>query len=173
MESVGEIWQQAADKWSEVSGQIGDDEWGKSTTCDDWTVKELVDHAMHWQAMGGGVFGAATKPGDDWATIQPALGAALADPANLEGNAEAFGNMPKQGVAGLVIADLLIHSWDLAKSIGADTTLPEAAVVSTMMGLQRLPEQMLRSESMFGAAVEVADDASAQDKLIAFVGRTP
>jgi hypothetical protein len=41
------------------------------------------------------------------------------------------------------------------------------------MGLQRLPEEMLRSDRMFGPAVEVADDASAQDRLIAFVGRKP
>ena len=41
------------------------------------------------------------------------------------------------------------------------------------MGLQRLPEQMLRGETMFGAAVEVAEDASAQDRLLGFVGRQP
>ena len=81
--------------------------------------------------------------------------------------------MPKQGVAGLVIGDLLVHTWDLARSIGADDTLPEAAVESTLMGLQRLPDEMLRGETMFGPPVDVADDASAQDKLIAFVGRQP
>ena len=42
-----------------------------------------------------------------------------------------------------------------------------------MMGLQRMPEEMLRGERMFGPAVEVAEDASAQDKLIGFVGRQP
>jgi hypothetical protein len=41
------------------------------------------------------------------------------------------------------------------------------------MGLRRLPDEMLRNDRMFGPAVEVADDASVQDKLIAFVGRNP
>ncbi len=173
MDNVGDIWGLAADKWDEVMGHVGDDDWGKDTPCDGWTVQDLVDHAMHWQGRGGAVFGAEAEPDADWATLRPALAAALADPANLEGNAEALGGTPKQAVAGLIIADLLIHSWDLARSVGADATLPEAATESTLMGLQRLPEEMLRNDRMFGPAVEVADDASTQDKLIAFVGRTP
>ncbi|MEL6984257.1 MAG: TIGR03086 family metal-binding protein [Actinomycetota bacterium] len=173
MDSIGDVWSQAADKWDEVIAQVGDDDWAKPTPCDGWTVQELVDHAMHWQGRGGDVFGAGVDAGADWGALRPALGAALADPANLEGNAESLGGTPKQAVAGLITADLLVHSWDLARSIGADTTLPDAAVQSTLMGLARLPEEMLRSDRMFGPAVEVADDASAQDKLIAFVGRTP
>lgn len=173
MTEVGNIWQQAAAKWNEVSGQISEADLAKPSTCADWSVQELVDHAMHWQGAGGGVLGAGTNPGDEWSSVEPALGAALQDPANLEGNAEAFGDMPKQGVAGLIIGDLLVHSWDLARSIGADETLPAEAVEATLMGLRRLPEPMLRGETMFGPAIEVADDASLQDQLLAFVGRQP
>lgn len=173
MTEVGAMWSQAAAKWNEVMAQVGDDDWGKPTNCDGWTVRELVDHAMHWQGAGGAALGAGTSPGEAWETVEPALSAALQDPANLEGTVEAFGGMPKQGVAGLVIGDLLIHSWDLARSVGADATLPAEATEATLMGLQRLPEPMLRSENMFGPAVEVAADASAQDRLIAFVGRQP
>ncbi len=166
------MWQQAASKWNEVSGQITEADWEKPcATCPEWTVRDLVDHAMHWQAQGGSALGAATSPGDDWSTVEPALQAALADPANLEGTVEAFGNMPKQAVAGTVIGDLLIHSWDLARAIGADDTLPQEATAATLMGLQRMPEDMIRSESMFGPALEAAADASEQDQLLAFVGR--
>jgi len=83
-----------------------------------------------------------------------------------------FGDMPKHQMVGILIGDLLIHSWDLARSIGADDTLPPAAVEATMMGLSRFPEEQMRG-SMFGPAIEVPDDASAQDKLIGFVGRQP
>lgn len=173
MDGVGDIWELAADKWDEVVSQVGDDDWAKSTPCDGWTVRELVDHAMHWQGRGGQVFGADVGDDAEWAALKPALATALADPANLEGNAEALGGTPKQAVAGLITADLLVHSWDLATSIGADASLPEAAVESTLMGLGRLPDEMLRNDRMFGPAVEVADDASPQDRLIAFVGRQP
>ena len=173
MQGIGDVWGQAADKWSEIVDQIGDDDWAKPTPCDDWTVRELVDHAMFWQGRGAGVFGAEVADDADWATVRAALDAALADPANLAGEAEQMGGMPKAAVAGLVTTDLLVHSWDLARAIGADETLPEEAAASTMMGLQRMPEEMLRGERMFGPAVEVAEDASAQDKLIGFVGRQP
>ena len=173
MDGIGDVWGQAADKWDEVLGQVGDDDWEKPTPCEGWTVQDLVGHAMRWQGRGAAAFGADVGSDAEWAELRPALAAALADPANLEGNAEELGGTPKQAVAGLITADLLVHSWDLAQSIGADATLPEAAAESTLMGLQRLPEEMLRSDRMFGPAVEVADDASAQDKLIGFVGRNP
>lgn len=173
MQGPGSVWQQAAAKWSEVAGQITDADWEKPTPCDGWSVRELVDHAMHGQAVGGAQIGAGTTSGESWETIQPALEAAFQDPANLEGPAEGFGGMPKQGVAGLVIGDLLVHTWDLARSIGADDTLPETAVESTLMGLQRLPDEMLRGDKMFGPPVEVPEGASVQDQLIGFVGRQP
>jgi uncharacterized protein (TIGR03086 family) len=136
-------------------------------------VRELVDHAVHWQGLGGGILGAGTTPGDDWDTIRPKLSEALDDPANLEGNAQAMNGMPKQQVAGFVIGDLVIHSWDLARSIDADDTLPADAVEATLIGLQRVPAEVLRASKMFGQPVEVAPDASAQDRLLGFVGRTP
>ena len=173
MESIGAVWGLAADKWDEVMSQVGDDDWDKPTPCDGWTVRDLVGHAMRWQGRGAVAFGADVDRDADWTILRPALASVLADPANLEGNAEELGGTPKQAVAGLIIGDLLVHSWDLAQAVGADATLPEAAVESTLMGLQRLPDEMLRSDRMFGPPVEVADDASPQDKLIAFVGRNP
>jgi uncharacterized protein (TIGR03086 family) len=173
MSGPAEIWQQAADKFSEVLDQVGDDQWSAPTPCDQWTVRELVDHVLHWQGMGGGILGAGTSAGDDWETIQPALAAALRDPANLEGNAEQFNGMPKHQVAGFVIGDLVIHTWDLARAIGADEQLPADAVDSVIVGLERVPAEMLRGDNMFGPPVDVGDDASPQDKLLAFAGRHP
>lgn len=167
------IWRQTADKWTEVADLVTDDDWSKPTTCDGFTVRELVDHAMHWQATGGGVIGAGTKPGDPWSDVHPALSAALDDPSNLEGAAEAFGGMPKHQMLGMLTTDLLVHSWDLARSIGADDTLPSDAVDAAMIGLGRMPEEMLRSDGMFAPAVSVPDSATAQDKFIAFTGRHP
>ena len=167
------VWRVTAEKWTGVADAIGDDDGSKPTTCDDFTVRELVDHAMHWQAMGGGIVGAGTAPGDSWDDVRPALSAALEDPSNLEGTAEAFGGMPKQQVLGLLITDLLVHSWDLARSLGVDETLPPAAVEAALVGLRRMPDDQLRGGGTFAPAVDVADDASAQDRLIAFTGRRP
>ena len=111
MDSIADAWGLAAQKWDEVVSQVDESDWVKGTPCDDWTVRDLVDHAMYWQGRGGDVFGAGVDPDAGWATLKPALAAALADPANLEGTAEALGGTPKQAVAGLITADLLVHSW--------------------------------------------------------------
>lgn len=165
------MWGMVAAKWTEVNSHIDEANIDTASTCEGWCVKDIVDHATGWQITGGNVLGAQIPEGADWATIQTAMSAALSDPSNLEGPAEGFGGMPKQGVAGMVIGDLLVHSWDLARTLGVDETLPAEAVTSTLMGLQRMPEEMLRGENMFGPAIEVADDASDQEKLLGFVGR--
>lgn len=173
MTTTGDIWRQAAAKWNEVISQVGDGDWEGATTCPDWDVRALVAHAMQWQRSGAAMLGVDVDEGAHWSEIEPKLSAVLDDPSALEGTADAMGGMPKQQVAGFLIGDLVLHTWDLARSIGADETLPDAAVQATYMGLQRVPAEMLRSPNMFGPPVEVDDDASAQDRLLAFTGRRP
>ena len=172
MTQQAELWRQAAAKWNEVAAQIGD-RWDVSTPCEGWTVRDLVDHTMHWQSHGGSVLGAGTSAGDDWAAVEPALSSALDDPANLEGTVDEMGGTPRQQIVGFVIGDLLVHSWDLAQALGVDDTLPVEVVESTMAGLGRVPEAMLRGDNMFGPQIEVGPDASPQEQLLAFCGRRP
>jgi uncharacterized protein (TIGR03086 family) len=175
MEGPAAIWQQAADNFDRHLHTIGDDQWDAPTGCGDWTVRDLVDHTVHWQAVVGGVVGADTSPGDEWPVVRAAIIEALKDPSNLEGNApqEVMGGMPKHQILGIGTGDVLLHSWDLARALGADDTLPPAAVQAVYMGMQRLPEAMLRSPKMFGPAIDVGDDASEQDRLLGFTGRQP
>ncbi len=173
-----DIWRQAAAKWSEVYGQVTGSQWERPTPCDEWTVRQLVDHTLSWQAEGGRLIGADTAPGDNWDRIRAAFDALLSDPALLTGSVAEFGGIPKQDLAGFLIGDLLIHSWDLARSIGADETLPPDAVEATTIGLHHVPPVLLRGtnplgQKMMAAAVQVAADASPQDKMLAFTGRRP
>jgi uncharacterized protein (TIGR03086 family) len=173
-----DIWRQAAAKWSEVYGQVTDSQWDRPTPCAEWTVRQLVDHTVSWQAEGGRLIGADTAPGEDWERIRAAFDALLSDPSQLTGSVAEFGGIPKQDLAGFLIGDLLIHSWDLARSIGADETLPPDTVQATTIGLHHVPTALLRGtnplgQKMMAAAVEAPVDASAQDKMLAFTGRRP
>ncbi|MCB0992419.1 MAG: TIGR03086 family metal-binding protein [Acidimicrobiales bacterium] len=175
MKGPAEIWQQAADCFEQKLAAVGDDQWDVATGCGDWTVKDLVEHTIFWQANVGRILGADASPEQGWDSVKAAIAGALTDPSALEGTIEGgpMNGMPKHQAMGLATGDALLHAWDLARAIGADDTLPAEAVESVHMGLARVPEQMLRSPNMFGPAVEVADDASAQDKLVAFAGRQP
>ena len=173
-----DLWRLTAGKWSEVYGQVGDGQWEQPTPCAEWTVRELVDHTLGWQAQGGGLLGAGTAPGDDWDRIRTSFDALLSDPSRLTGTVPEFAGIPKQNLVGFLIGDLLIHSWDLARSIGADDTLPPDVVAATTDGLHHVPPDLLRGtnplgQKMMGAAVEVPDDASDQDRMLAFTGRRP
>jgi uncharacterized protein (TIGR03086 family) len=173
-----DIWRQTAAKWSEVYGQVSDGQWDRPTPCEEWTVRQLVDHTLSWQAEGGLLLGADIAPGDDWDRIRSAFDALLSDPTQLTGSVAEFAGIPKQDLAGFLIGDLLIHSWDLARSIGADETLPPGVVEATTAGLHHVPPDLLRGtnplgQKMMGAAVEVPAEASPQDKMLAFTGRRP
>jgi uncharacterized protein (TIGR03086 family) len=173
-----DIWRPVAEKWSDVYAAVSDDDWSRQTPCADWNVRGLVDHNLDWQAGGGALLGAAISPGDDWDAIRSAYEAHLSDLANLEGNVPEFGGVPKQQLAAFLIGDLLIHSWDLARSIGADETLPPAAVEVVMDGLHHAPPELLRGHdplghAMMGPEVEISPDASLQDRMLAFTGRRP
>ena len=173
-----DLWRQAAAKWSEVYDQVTDSQWERPTPCDEWTVRQLVEHTLGWQAEGGRLIGADTAPGDDWDQIRAAFDALLTEPSRLTGSVAEFGGIPKQELAGFLIGDLLLHRWDLARSIGADEALPPDAVEATTIGLRHVPPALLRGtnplgQKMMATAVEVPADASPQDKMLAFTGRRP
>ena len=175
MQGPAAIWQQSADYFERTLDQVGDDQWDTPTSCGDWSVRDLVDHTVFWQANLAAVVGADVAPEDGWSAVKSGIAEALADPAALEGAIEGgpMNGMPKHQGMGLAVADVLLHGWDLARTIGADETLPADAVASVQMGLSNVPEQMLRSPNMFGPAIDVPDDASTQDKLLGFAGRQP
>ncbi len=154
---------------------VGDDQWDQASGCGEWTVRELVDHAIFWQANLGQFVGVGSSPEDGWAAIKAGIAGALADPAVLDGAIEGgpMNGMPKHMGMGLATADVLLHSWDLGRAIGVDVELPAEAVAAVQMGVRQVPEDMLRMPQMFGPEVPVPDDASAQDKLLGFTGRQP
>lgn len=172
-----DVWRQVADRWTEVRAQIGDSQWDAPTPCEGWTVRDLVDH-LQWHASALGMMGADTEPGDDWTRVRAAFDAVLSDPARLQGVVDDFGGMPKPDLAAFLIGDRLIHTWDLARAIGVDDSLPAEAVHAALAGLQHAPADFIRGRNPLGLPmmrepVEVPDDASDQDKLIAFSGRRP
>lgn len=175
MNGPAEIWQMAADSFEAKLSQVGDDQWETPTACGDWTVRDLVDHTLFWQANLAKTVGASASPEDGWDSIKATIAAALADPASLEGSLESgpMKGMPRHQALGFATADVLLHGWDLARAIGIDDTLPAEAVEAVHLGMSRAPAAVVRSPQVFGPEVEVPADASPQDKLLGFAGRQP
>ncbi len=66
---------------------------------------------------------------------------------------------------------MIIHSWDLARAIGADDRLDPALLTFVDEFLSPQVEAW-RGAGAFGPAVEVGADASAQDRFLAKTGRS-
>lgn len=167
-----DLWMQTAEAFDQRIQAIGEGQMAAATPCEGWAVQDLVDHTIGVQKqIGGGMVGAEIAEGADWAATRAAITGALQAEGALDGTTEfgPMGTVPKAMVFGIGITDLLVHTWDLARAIGADETLPADAVSASYMGLQKFPDAV--REGRFAPALEAAADADEQTKMLMLSGR--
>jgi uncharacterized protein (TIGR03086 family) len=105
--------------------------------------------------------------------VDGTLSAALADPAQAARMIEnPFGPRSlAETIDLIVIADIFIHTWDLARATGLDESLDTDQTERMLASMGSMPDEVLRAGGMFGPRLDVADDADDQTKLLAFLGR--
>jgi uncharacterized protein (TIGR03086 family) len=81
-----------------------------------------------------------------------------------------YGDFPAQDYLRHIITFRAFRSYDIAKLIGADTTMADDFVQALLDEFSPLIESY-RQMGVFPPPLEVADDASPQTKLLAMVGR--
>ena len=159
------------------------DQWQLPAPCDGWTARDVVAHLVEWvPAVIGrsGLTFAPTPPVDDdpavaWQQLAATLQSALDDPlvAAREFDAGPPGQLTIENAIGmLVMGDVFIHTWDLARATGQDERIDQAIASEMLAGMQPI-DDMLRASGHYGPKVEVPADADDQTKLIAFTGRNP
>jgi uncharacterized protein (TIGR03083 family) len=82
------------------------------------------------------------------------------------------GATPAEQYVRELLADHVVHSWDLAVAIGADRHLDPDAVHAVAEWFA-WREDVYRRSGAIGPRAEVADGAGEQDRLIAAYGRNP
>ena len=167
-------WNETADLFDARARKIEGSQWGDPTPCPEWNVEALVNHVAGTHIFFGSLLG-LPDVGPKWRDVRQAMAALLEDPDTLSGTAEVpgMGEMPKTAILDICIYDMLIHTWDLSRAIGADDTLPPDTAEAGFAWLQTLPPSILRAPGRFGDPVPVGADADAQTRLLAFAGRTP
>jgi uncharacterized protein (TIGR03086 family) len=171
-----------------VLSNVSSEQLDQPSPCKSWTVRELINHIVggaHW-------FGATTESGEsgppseaDWTAgdmvasfdegVARAVAAFDAPGAQEKIVKLPFGDFPGAAYMGLATSDTFTHGWDLAKATGQPTDLdPELAEQLLEAAKAMIPDQFRGDEPMpFGLAVEPPADASAADRLAAFLGRQP
>jgi uncharacterized protein (TIGR03086 family) len=69
--------------------------------------------------------------------------------------------------------DYLTHGWDVARAIGAPDELDADLCAAVLEMGRRWPEGSWGPGAPFGRQVVVPLDASAQDRMLGFLGRSP
>lgn len=82
----------------------------------------------------------------------------------------AFREQPFSSLVGLLCADTLIHTWDLARATGQDERL-DAAAVADALGFLTPIDDAIRRPGGFGSKIEPPPGADEQTTFINFAGR--
>lgn len=167
-------------------GEVADDQWQLPSPCGDWDVSVLVEHVaagnqmaellLHGADTQASLAGARAGIGSDlraafeWTSA--AQIAAFAEDGALDRTVHHVAmDMPGTTLLMFRTADVALHGWDLATSIGADTTLDPDLAHSIWSRLEPVAP-LLSASGMFAAPTrELGPDASAQDKLLHATGR--
>jgi uncharacterized protein (TIGR03086 family) len=179
------LYRESVENWSGMVSRIAADQWDQPTPCTDWTVRDLVNHVAGedlWTpplvagktiADVGDQFDGDVLGADPVASAQSAAAAAIAATgAALPGGGIvhlSFGDFPVSEYAWQLVADHLVHSWDLAAAIGAPRELdPEA--IADLAGWFVNWEDGFRGAGAIGPRASVSD-GDAQTMLLASFGR--
>jgi uncharacterized protein (TIGR03086 family) len=169
-----------------VVSSVRDDQWPRPTPCSEWDVRALVHHLvgeLRWMppllagrtiaevgdALDGDLLG--DDPRAAWeAAVREATGAA-ADPAALERTVHlSYADVPGADYVFEVSADLTIHTWDLARAVGADERLdPGLIELFAPWYAERI--EMMRQAGIFAGGLEAPPEADRQTRLLALLGR--
>lgn len=155
-----------------------------STPCDEWSVHDLVGHMCGGAHMiAGGMQGQAPPsempdflaegPANGWAGAAAALAAAATPEALSASHQMPFGEVPGAMAVSVITADHLTHAWDLAIATGQQLEVSEELAAFALEAWMPLVPAEGRTGDGFKAAIEIAADASALDRLVAYTGRQP
>ncbi len=169
--------------------RVDRNEWDRKTRCcPDWAIRDLVNHVVsefRWirpllagksieevgDSLDGDLLG--DEPSAAWRGAGAEVLEAISDPEALGRTVHlSMGPTAATDYLAEVLSDQIVHTWDLASSIGYGEMLDPELVEFAARTLEPLAETW-RSAGVLGEPIEVADDADRQTKLLALLGRRP
>lgn len=145
--------------------------WELRTPCDAWDARAVLEHVIgfHDVLLLRPLDLKARRPQDDprarWELTYDQLVKAF-DAGLLERIVDAPRLVP------LLTRDVLVHTWDVARAVGADDRLDPRWCEQFYTDLPSDPAALTAS-GMFNPPVVVSDAADMQSRLLARLGRNP
>jgi uncharacterized protein (TIGR03086 family) len=163
------------------------------TPCRDYDLRTLVEH-LAWAALLSQRAATRTRLERDWSVPAPppfldrvpaerwgevigreleAAADAWGDPAAWEGET-VMGTTPMgaEVVGPMMLAEFVLHGWDVARATGAAYDVPPAVGELTLTAVEGMAP-MGRDGGWYGPEVAVPADAPAFDRVLGLAGRDP
>lgn len=189
MSSPRELYLRALDGVMAVVECSNDSSWDTPSPCTEWSTQQLLGHLIDGQHQLNAMLTgqgprlpitdpqalahlAGDTPAMSWRQAHQATVAVLThlDPTRIVDTP--LGKRTVLDVLSVAVIEPLIHAWDLAVATGQSVVLDPAAVAVTLAGVRVLGDQM-QATGMYHPGRAIALDASAQDQLLAALGRDP
>jgi uncharacterized protein (TIGR03086 family) len=156
------------------------DKWEVQSPCEEWRARDVVAHVVagHRGVIAGVRGGESTPLGADedpkqaWENASRAVDEITGDPQALAKEIDGpTGKMPAGQIIGrFVTMDLLVHTWDLARAVGAEERLDEPSVRHAYEAVKPM-DAMIRQPKVFGPKLEPPPGADLQTEFLYFLGR--
>jgi uncharacterized protein (TIGR03086 family) len=164
----------ALDQAADLLAEVDDDQLDAATPCEEWTVGALVDHLVNapWvftTIMRGEQPDWSATPehvGSDRAERFRAAGAALLDAWRTTGETS-----DQPSPRAWQLAELSVHSWDLATALGASTAALDPRPAEEGLAFMQASLTADNRGGVFGPEQPAPDGADAYARIAAFAGR--
>ncbi|WP_346181866.1 TIGR03086 family metal-binding protein [Streptomyces osmaniensis] len=157
------------------------EQFGLPTPCENWTVRDLLDHLV-WENIIWGGLAEGTPPidghakdhlGDNHIVAFETAAAHARDAFRQPGLLDrSFGPAPGRRVVEQLLIELLVHGWDLATALGRDRDLEPDIARAALPVVREIYGDLPRTAGGSIASVQPAPEgAPALDEVAAFLGR--
>jgi uncharacterized protein (TIGR03086 family) len=179
-ETTADRYRRLADILTRRIDAVPSDKWETPSTCEGWTVRDVVQHLVDTEQGAVEPVGLAIPDGpsaaDDpvaaWAHTRDAMQEILDDPsrANLEYEGH-FGTTDLASTMGSFYSlDLIVHAWDIAHPVGAEDSIADEDLDFIEAFIAQMGDN-IRMDGVCGPAVEVPPEADRQTKVLGQLGR--
>jgi uncharacterized protein (TIGR03086 family) len=174
MSDVVDNYRTACQGFAAVVAQ-GEGSWTNPSPCPDWDARGVVEHVIgfHGELL---LRPTATEhecptgdPGARWSATASAIHSAIAMASSLD-DPRVSPEVDLVRLLPALTAEVLVHTWDLAKAIGVEPHL-DAELCEVAYDFMRANEERVRSSGMFDSSVPASNTPDAATRLIAFLGR--
>lgn len=157
-------------------------DWDAPTPVAQWRARDVVRHLLEWLPgfleSGAGVRLSEVPDHDaqlasSWETRAAEVQELLETSDGTTYTSRMIGEIPlTEALDRFYVADVVMHTWDLARATGQDDRLDPEFCEQAFAGMEPVAD-VLAASGQYGPRVPVLDGADTQDKLIGLIGRDP